>query len=170
MSKLGMEPIRRAALIKATIDSIGQGGSLDVTVSQFAKRTDMSSALAHHYFGAKEQMFLAAMRLLAIIRASFLAEQFKDHVVSAWLNFYVQAQISTGAQRLLTVYQRRLRSNLVFHLRPLVGNRAGAVADTIATLIDGLYIRAALSPDHPDPQAVAARVCSLLDLMIEEVT
>ncbi|NBT31880.1 MAG: TetR family transcriptional regulator, partial [Rhodobacteraceae bacterium] len=62
MPKLGMEPIRRAALVKATITEIGVQGSLDVTVSQIAKRAGMSSALAHHYFGGKEDIFLAAMR------------------------------------------------------------------------------------------------------------
>ncbi|MCW1950823.1 MAG: transcriptional regulator BetI, partial [Octadecabacter sp.] len=61
MPKLGMEPIRRAALVKATIDCIGAQGSLDVTVSQIAKTAGMSSALAHHYFGGKDQIFLAAM-------------------------------------------------------------------------------------------------------------
>ena len=34
MPKLGMEPIRKAALVKATIVEIGRTGSLDVTVSQ----------------------------------------------------------------------------------------------------------------------------------------
>lgn len=62
MPKLGMEPIRKAALVNATISEIGRTGSLDVTVSQIAKRAGMSSALAHHYFGGKEDMFLAAMR------------------------------------------------------------------------------------------------------------
>ena len=62
MPKLGMEPIRKDALIKATIVEIGRSGSLDVTVSQIAKRAGMSSALAHHYFGSKEEIFLAAMR------------------------------------------------------------------------------------------------------------
>ena len=62
MPKLGMEPIRKEALVRATIHEIGRTGSLDVTVSQIAKRAGMSSALAHHYFGSKEQMFLAAMR------------------------------------------------------------------------------------------------------------
>ena len=62
MPKLGMEPIRKAALVKATIVEIGRAGSLDVTVSQIAKRAGMSSALAHHYFGSKEEIFLAAMR------------------------------------------------------------------------------------------------------------
>ncbi|MBS0565011.1 MAG: transcriptional regulator BetI, partial [Proteobacteria bacterium] len=46
MPKVGMEPIRKAALVKATIVEIGRTGSLDVTVSQIAKRAGMSSALA----------------------------------------------------------------------------------------------------------------------------
>ncbi|MCL4153443.1 UNVERIFIED_CONTAM: hypothetical protein GTU68_023577, partial [Idotea baltica] len=62
MPKIGMEPIRREALVKATIAEIGSAGSLDVTVSQIARRAGMSSALAHHYFGGKDQIFLAAMR------------------------------------------------------------------------------------------------------------
>ena len=62
MPKLGMEPIRKAALVNATIAEIGRAGSLDVTVSQIARRAGMSSALAHHYFRGKEAMFLAAMR------------------------------------------------------------------------------------------------------------
>ena len=57
-----MEPIRRAALVEATIAEIGAAGSLDVTVGQIAKRAGMSTALAHHYFGGKDQIFLAAMR------------------------------------------------------------------------------------------------------------
>jgi len=43
-----MEPIRRAALVEATITEIGVQGNLDVTVSQIARRAGMSSALAHH--------------------------------------------------------------------------------------------------------------------------
>ena len=41
MPKLGMEPIRRAALVNATIAQIGETGSLDVTVAQIAKRAGM---------------------------------------------------------------------------------------------------------------------------------
>ena len=59
MPKLGMEPIRRDAIVRATIAELGSKKSLDVTVSQIAKRAGMSSALAHHYFGGKDQIFLA---------------------------------------------------------------------------------------------------------------
>ncbi|MEO1951115.1 transcriptional regulator BetI, partial [Thioclava sp.] len=67
MPKLGAEPIRRAALVKATIETVGEAGSLDVTVAQIARRAGMSSALAHHYFGSKDRIFLAAMRSILSI-------------------------------------------------------------------------------------------------------
>ena len=190
MPKLGMEPIRRKALVDATIVEIGRAGSLDVTVSQIAKRAGMSSGLAHHYFGGKDQIFQAAMRhilsvygaqvraallvatgprarLTAIIRASFEAGNFRTEVISAWMNFYVQAQTSEGAKRLLNVYQGRLRSNLMHELRPLVGDHAPDVADNIAALIDGLYIRHALRDSMPDGRLASARVLGCLDVMLQ---
>lgn len=180
MPKLGMEPIRRAALVKATIAEVGHAGSLDVTVSQIAKRAGVSSALAHHYFGGKEQIFLAAMRhilsvygaqvrvalsiattpkerLEGIILASFEASNFRSEVVGAWLNFYVLAHSSDGAKRLLSIYQRRLRSNLVHDLRSFVPpSQLENSAEGIAALIDGLYLRRSLNPDDPtDPTEIA---------------
>jgi len=62
MPKIGQEPVRRAALLSATISEIGLAGSLDVTVGQIAKRAGMSTALAHYYFSSKDAIFLAAMR------------------------------------------------------------------------------------------------------------
>lgn len=186
MPKLGMEPIRKAALVKATITEIGRAGSLDVTVSQIAKRAGMSSALAHHYFGSKEQIFLAAMRHIltlygaevrgalaaaegpkgrvqAIVRASFATSSFRREVIGAWLNFYVLAQTLPEARRLLGIYQRRLQSNLVHALRPLVGLRAEAAARTLGAMIDGVYIREALKGGAPDSVGAAAIVLDCLE-------
>ncbi|MGB3177334.1 MAG: transcriptional regulator BetI [Albidovulum sp.] len=186
MPKLGMEPIRKAALVKATIAEIGRAGSLDVTVSQIARRAGMSSALAHHYFGSKEQIFLAAMRhvltlygaevrgalaaadgpkgrLVGLIRASFASGSLRREVVSAWLNFYVLAQTLPAAQRLLSIYQRRLHANLCHDLRPLIGERTEGVARGIAAMIDGVYLREVLKGDTPDGQGAAAIVASYLE-------
>jgi TetR/AcrR family transcriptional regulator, transcriptional repressor of bet genes len=191
MPKLGMEPIRKTALVKATIMEIGRAGSLDVTVGQIAKRAGMSTALAHHYFGGKEQIFLAAMRhilslygaevrgamvlaktpearLEAILLASFSPANFRREVVSAWLNFYVLAQTTPGARRLLSVYQRRLQSNLVAALRPLVGARAVALADAVGALIDGVYLRAALSERPSDAEAAVQVIRAYLASEIQE--
>ncbi len=195
MPKLGMEPIRRAALVKATIAEVGQAGSLDVTVAQIARRAGMSSALAHHYFGSKEQMFLAAMRhiltlygaevrgalaaaegprgrLTGLIRASFSAGNFRREVISAWLNFYVLAQTVPEAKRLLRVYQTRLQANLVHDLRPLVAD-PGGVARGIGAMIDGVYIREALAPagpagSVPDGRAAAEVVLAYLRARMAE--
>jgi len=62
MARVAAEPIRRAAIVKATIQEVARAGSLEVTVAQIAARAGMSTALAHHYFGSKEAIFVAAMR------------------------------------------------------------------------------------------------------------
>ena len=61
MPKLGMQPIRRRALIDAAISAIGARGSLDVTMTDIAGRAGVSTALAHHYFGAKDELLAATM-------------------------------------------------------------------------------------------------------------
>ncbi|UYV38993.1 transcriptional regulator BetI [Rhodobacteraceae bacterium D3-12] len=191
MPKLGMEPIRREALVKATIAEIGVRGTLDVTVSQIARRAGMSSALAHHYFGSKEKILLAAMRYVmgvyaaevrgalamadtpearveAIVRASFSERNFRSETVAGWLNFYVLAQTSDEARRLLHVYHRRLHSNLCHALRPLVGARADEMADRIAALIDGVYLRQSLGRGQPDRDAAVAQLRRCVSLELKQ--
>jgi TetR/AcrR family transcriptional repressor of bet genes len=190
MPKLGMEPIRRAALIDATIAEIGAVGSLDVTVSQIAKRAGMSSGLAHHYFGGKEDIMLAAMRrimadyarevlcrlvearapedrLAAIVEGSFAPSNFRADAVSAWLNFYVLALSSDDARRLHRIYAGRLRSNLRQALRPLVGDLASDLANRTAELIDGVYLNQGLSAAEPNGTAAAATVMASLKVALE---
>jgi TetR/AcrR family transcriptional repressor of bet genes len=185
-----MEPIRREALVKATIAEIGAHGTLDVTVSQIARRAGMSSALAHHYFGGKEQILVAAMRYVmgvyaaevrgalamaddsaarveAIVRASFSERNFRTDTVAGWMNFYVLAQTSDEARRLLGVYQRRIRSNLCHCLRPLVGERACDAAERVAALIDGVYLRQTLGQGQPDRPAAVAHVMGYVALELE---
>ena len=188
MPKVGMEPLRRASLVEATISEIGRTHSLDVTVGQIARRAGMSTALAHHYFGGKDQIFLAAMRHIlveygqevrtrlgaaktprgraeAIIRASFAPSCFAPETVSAWMTLYAGAPTNPETRRLLRLYQRRLRSNLRHALRPISAHPERD-AETIAALIDGLYLRAALSERGSAPGAEAAALGSL-DLLLQ---
>jgi TetR/AcrR family transcriptional regulator, transcriptional repressor of bet genes len=189
MPKVGMEPIRRSALVKATIAEIGAAHSLDVTVGQIAKRAGMSTALAHHYFGGKDQIFLAAMRhilteygavvrrhlstaktprarIVAIILASFDESSFAPGSVNAWMTLYAGARNHPETRRLLRIYQSRLRSNLTQALR---GHCASprADADTLAALIDGLYLRAALGGGG-DAATARQSALSMLDLLWRE--
>jgi len=185
---------RRRALIGAALREISDRGSLDVTVAQIAARAGVSSALAHHYFGAKEDLILATMRhllaefgagvvaelrraggprarLAAIVRASFAPEQFHRATISAWLTFYAKALSAPGAARLLSVYQRRLRSNLVHGLRAfLPRDEAGRVADGVGALIDGVYLREALLGRATSPAAAIALVEDYIDLHLARRT
>jgi TetR/AcrR family transcriptional repressor of bet genes len=187
MPKTGMEPLRRRALIDAAIGAIGERGTLDVTMSDIAGRAGVSSALAHHYFGAKEDLLEATMRHLlselardsrealataagagrvrAVISVNLSHQQFRPEVVAAWLAFYVEAQRSARLRRLLRVYARRLHSNLMSGLEGNVAEPA-FVAEGIAALIDGLYIRRALKDGAPDAGSAVALVENYLDLHI----
>lgn len=189
MPKVGMEPIRRDALVRATIAEIGAAGTLDVTVSQIARRAGMSSALAHHYFGGKDQIFLAAMRHIlrgfgaevvaglraartpraraeALIEASFAPSSFDPATVGAWMTLYAQAATHPETKRLLHLYQRRLHSNLRHALRPLSPS-ADADAQMLAALIDGLYLRAALG-DGMTAKAAMVTMRRALEQLIRE--
>lgn len=190
MPRVGMEPIRRKALIEAAIETIGAHGNLDVTMSQIARSAGVSPALAHHYFGGKDQLFLATMRhlltefgagvrmalaearaprerLTAIVRRSFGPEQFAPATIAAWLAFYLRAQSDPQARRLLAIYARRLHSNLVDALDGLVPEReARRIAEGIAALIDGLYIRHALREGPPDPAPAIRLVEDYIDTQL----
>ena len=187
MPKVGMEPLRRRALIDATISAIGERGSLDVTMSEIAGRAGVSSALAHHYFGAKDELLQATMRHLlaelsadtrhalaatetprqrvsAIIAVSFSDKQFQPETIAAWLSFYVEAQKTTALRRLLRIYARRLHSNLMSGLSPLMPRaEAEHAAEGIAALIDGLYIRRALKDGTPNAASAVALVEDYLE-------
>lgn len=187
MAKIGTQQIRRRELIDAAIAEIGERGSLDVTMSDIAGRAGVSSALAHHYFGAKDGLLQATMRHLledlrkdssialarvttprarvsAVISVNFSANQFRQETVHAWLAFYVEAQRSAPLRRLLRVYARRLHSNLMSGLLPLIPRAdATRLAEGVAAMIDGLFIRRALRDGLPNPASAASLVEDYVD-------
>ncbi len=189
MPKVGMEDFRKKTLISATLHTIQDKGSIDIRVSDIASRAGVSSGLAHHYFGSKDKLILAALRhlltefralviqdlskartprerLSAIISASLNQCQFSQENVTAWLVFYAHAQESLEAQKLLRVYVKRLQSNLIYSLRPLVGHRSALVAEIIGSLIDGIYIRQALRMEKANADFASKLIEDCLDLHI----
>lgn len=175
MPRIGARPERKRELLEAALITIGESGSLDVSVKQIANRAGMSSALAFHYFGGKEMIVSETMRFLlrelakgmrlglegksdprtrldAIVEASFLPGQFNRKTIAAWLVFYVHAYSSKSAARLLNIYTRRLQSNLVHSYKLILKNEAMAynAAEATAAIIDGVFIRHALRKAGPD--------------------
>lgn len=190
MPKIGMEPVRRRELVDAAIRIIGERGSLDVTVAEIAREAGVSAALAHHYFGSKENLILATMRHLlrelaadhnaaiqyaksareriaAVLTVNFSAAQFAPATIAAWLTFYVHAQQSDETRRLLRIYARRQYSNLVFALAQLTGrDLACQIAEGVGAMIDGLYIRHALGANAPASAAAIALVEDYIELKL----
>jgi TetR/AcrR family transcriptional repressor of bet genes len=180
MPKLGMAPIRRHQLINAAISVIHEEGFNHATVARIARRAGVSSGMVHHYFKDKDELLFATMRHLlaelrndaaarlkaasgsaarirAIIDASFGDAQFDERVFSAWLALYGNARQSQRLQRILSVYHRRLRSSLLHDLKPLIGaDGAYRLAEGIAAMIDGLWLRYALTGKPDDPETPRA--------------
>jgi TetR/AcrR family transcriptional regulator, transcriptional repressor of bet genes len=175
MPKLGMAPIRRRQLVEAAIAVIHEHGFANATVARIARQAGISSGLVHHYFNDKDELLLATMRqllsdlrndavlrlsaartprerVLAIIDSCFGEAQFDERVFSAWLALYGNARLAKPLQRILAIYHSRLRSGLVHDLKKLVGAaEADRLAEGIAAMIDGLWLRYALTGRPSDP-------------------
>ena len=188
-----IEAERRRTLIAAAIGAIERAGSMEVTMAEIASRAAVSPALAHHYFGAKDDLMIAAMRHLlgefracvterlhrantprervsAVIAGCFDESQFTREAIAAWLVFYVHARRSAEAARLLRLYFRRLETNLVSGLEPLVGlPRAVSIAAAAGAMIDGVWLRQALTPlTAPDRIAATAMLERYVDAELSQ--
>ncbi len=182
MPKVGMQSVRRAQLIDATLESVHRYGLMDTTVARISDIAGVSTGIIAHYFGGKNELIEATMREIlrtlgravrermrtattpcqrieAIISGNFAFEQVDRRPVTTWLAFWAQAVHVPELARLQAVNMRRLRSNLLFYLRGQIPpERAGLVADGLAALIDGLWLRGAFQPRGIDV-AQAKRIC-----------
>ena len=175
-----IEEARRRQLIEVTIDSLAEVGYLGSTLAQIASRAGVSPGLVAHYFGEKDGLLEAAFRRLAkrtsdtlrarlrgahdsrariqaVIDANLAPEEFVKRTGAAWLAFWGQVLHAPGLRRVQTVYQKRMLSNLRFSLRSLLPDaEARNLASMIAAMIDGAWLRAALS-DWREADSVSAR-------------
>jgi len=180
MPKLGMAPIRRKQLVEAAIAAIHAHGFANATVARIAAQAGISAGMVHHYFKDKDELLFATMRHLlaelradavarlsgtadprqrirAIIDACFGDSQFDGQVFSAWLALYGNARQSPRLMNILSLYHRRLRSSLLHDLRRIVSEaEALRLADGIAAMIDGLWLRYALTGKPADPETPRA--------------
>jgi betaine-aldehyde dehydrogenase len=164
-----LEESRRRQLIDVTIDSLAELGFVGTTLAQIAGRAGVSPGLVSHYFGDKDGLLEAAFRSLsgrvgdhvrarlkligtprariqAVIDANLALEEFSQRTGTAWLAFWGQVLHVPSLKRVQAVYQRRMLSNLRHPLKQLVPpDEAQNLAAMIAAMIDGVWLRAALS-------------------------
>ncbi len=179
---------RSRQLIEVTIDSLAEVGFVGTTLAQVAGRADVSPGLVAHYFGDKDGLLEAAFRALAarlgdrmriylaqaedargrlqaVIDAN-LGPQEADHRTSkVWLAFWGQVLHAPRLLRVQRVYQRRMLSNLRHALRALVPvDEVARVAAMVAAMIDGVWLRGALSGwTETDSETARAMLSSFVD-------
>jgi betaine-aldehyde dehydrogenase len=163
------EEARRSQFIEVTIDSLAEVGYVGTTLAEIARRAGASPGLIAHYFGDKDGLLSAAFRSLArplagrvraklalahsarervqaVIDTNLAPEEFDKRSGTAWLAFWGQVLHVEELKRVQTAYQRRMLSNLRSDLRRLIpGDEARTLASMIAAMIDGVWLRAALS-------------------------
>lgn len=170
MPKADVGPLRRRQLINATLAVIAEHGFQGTTVGRISKASGLSVGIVSHYFDGKQGLLVATMRhllselkgdlkssllsnpvtpkerLMAIVDANFSSVQTETKAAKTWLVFWSQAAHTPELARLQRVNERRLYSNLAHYLRPLVpASWVRGAAQTLASLIDGFWLRAALS-------------------------
>ncbi|CAM4242489.1 transcriptional regulator BetI [Pseudoalteromonas byunsanensis] len=174
MPKVGMEPVRREQLIKATIESVAELGLQGTTINSISKKAGLSSGIISHYFGGKQGLIEATVRyllsslkyslmaqvtestspqqrLMFIIEANFALVQQRKDTTRTWLSFWAQSMHDPELHRLQNVNSKRLYSNLASSFRKLMSaDNARLAAQLSAAMIDGLWLRAVLSQSDKD--------------------
>ncbi len=179
---------RRQQLVEVTIDVLAEAGYVGTTLGRIGARAGVSAGLVAHYFGDKDTLLDLAFRTLvgrvrsrvaerlagarsprervqAIIDASLSSAEFEPRAAAAWLAIWGQVLHAPRLRRVQAAYQARMLSNLRHALRPLLpGNEAGRVAGMVASLIDGVWLRAALSEwREGDSEAARSLVTAFVD-------
>jgi betaine-aldehyde dehydrogenase len=183
---------RRAQLIEMTIDSLAEVGYVESTLTRIGRRAGVSAGLVAHYFKDKDGLLEATFRSLvarleqrmrtrlrqthtprgrvqAIIDANLAAEEFDRRTGTAWLAFWGQVPHVERLRRVQRVYQRRMLSNLRHALRSLLDTAdAHSLAAMIAAMIDGVWLRAALSNwTEADSESARALLTTFVDFRLK---
>lgn len=192
--RIEISDIRRRELIAATIATIHEQGFADATVARIAGRAGLSTGIVHHYFRDKDHLLEATMRSLAtslgtevaarlasaetprqrleaVIDGNFSATQFTREAVTAWTCFWGQVPFSERLSRIQRVIYRRLRSNLLHALRQVLPDQAAEdTAVGLITIIDGLWLRAALDGEGIEPARARALAYDFIAMRLPAVT
>ena len=184
MPKVGMQPIRRQQLIEATLQAVDQVGMADASIALIARLAGVSNGIISHYFRDKNGLIAATMRYLmnvlidnvterrqalgddsprahlqVIVEGNFDASQVSGPAMKTWLAFWAASMHQPSLHRLQRINDHRLsakRGCQVRRVGPLAEARSAARG--LAALIDGLWLRGALSGDAFDTEQ-AQRIC-----------
>jgi betaine-aldehyde dehydrogenase len=188
------EEARRVQLVEVTVDSLAEVGWVGTTLAEIAGRAGVSPGLVAHYFGDKDGLLEATFRTLArtlaarvrerlalahsprgrvqaVIDTNLAPEEFDKRSGTAWLAFWGQVLHFKGLKRVQTAYQRRMLSNLRNDLRRMIPvEEARSLAAMIAAMIDGVWLRAALSEwQEADSESARALLTAFVEGRLKDL-
>ncbi|MEJ6079634.1 transcriptional regulator BetI [Vibrio sp. 1-Bac 57] len=184
MARPAVKEVRQQQLIDATLTSVEHHGLQHTTINTISAIAGMSSGIISHYFGGKQGLIEAALRYLLdqlkqallirisdkqlspvdrlamIVEANFTELQRSSAATKTWLSFWSQAMHEPGLARLQNINSQRLYSNLLFCFKQLLPPSAAIdAAKQTAAVIDGFWLRSALSP-APEEDFKQAQILS----------
>jgi len=174
MPKIGMQSICKQQLIQATLAVINEVGMQEASFVLIARKAGVSTGIISHYFRDKNGLLEATMRhiqyqlgfavairlrmltgaeaklrIQAIVEGNFDPTQTSEAAMKTWLAFWASSMHQPNLNRLQQVNDRRLYSNLSYEFgRALNKADARMAAKGLAALIDGLWLRSALSNEQ----------------------
>ncbi len=189
MPKVGMPEIRRPQLVEATMSVIDEVGLSNASVALISRKAGVSPGIINHYFGGKHGLLEETMRTVlrqlsatsiehlravdsndvparikAIVAANFDGYQVDSKVTKTWLAFWAQSMHDGALHRLQRVNERRLLSHLRYELKQVLpAEQALFVAQGIAALIDGIWLRGALNPKGICPEKAEQIISDYLE-------
>ena len=185
---------RREEIVNAAFEVIYEVGLSQTTISQIAKKAEVSTGIVSHYFGDKQGLMINCMRemlkrlhltslqykantadqqpenqIKAIIDSNFDSSQVNKTAMRVWLDFWSASMHIPELARLQRINDRRLYSNLKHQFLQLMPeDRANIAASGLAALIDGLWLRGGLIEDDGfDRQAARSIAYDYLDTQLE---
>lgn len=190
----------KSRLIDATMESISANGLADTTTSKISSLAQVSTATIHHYFDNKDNLIQETMlhllrligneavrrlgrarsgreRVIAIVEsASFAHVDSADSSASAWFAFWAQAEHHPGLGRLLSLYTRRLRSNLHHSLTLMLGEelpgariddgRIQRMIDGIVAMVHGTFVSLSIGEGGLTQPSALALIGEYLDMLV----
>lgn len=168
-----MQTIQEVGLDAASLAQIAKRAGLTASIVShyFADKAELIEATMLHIGRALGEQQVQGLRraqtpfdrLKAILAANLGPEQFRPDTTAAWLAFWARVNHTPRLAHIQRINAARLTSNLRHPLRTLVAEAAPdsphdqqdravrRIALGLSTLIDGLWLRAALAYGGVDP-------------------
>ncbi len=190
VTRTSIELIRRRDLIEAAYQTFLEHGFNGMTMARIGERAGMSHGIVNYYFKSKDELVSAVVRkanflimqdtarrlrtatsprerVSAVIAGNFPDNLFTRDIARAWVSYYAALGQHRDLDRMQRVVDERLARNLMHALKQIVDReRAKLVADYIAVLIGGYWLRHTKSHDPVDAATAIARIEDFVDAQL----